>query len=92
MPDAQTLNAVAGAYGLSSLVTPGGGINWWLIISGIVFSFIGWLGFMYGKKNKSMRPMVIGASLMIYPYFVPNAILAVIIGIALTAVLFFWRE
>ena len=29
---------------------------------------------------------------MVYPYFVSNTILAFIIGIALTAALYFWRD
>jgi len=35
---------------------------------------------------------VIGIVLMVYPYFVSNALLTFAIGIALTAALFFWRE
>ena len=92
MPDAQTLNAIAGSYGLSNLVSSGGGINWWNILSGTVFGIIGWFAFIHGKKEKSWRPMAIGVALMVYPYFVSNTILAVLIGIALTAALYFWRE
>jgi len=92
MPDAQTLNEIASSYGLSSLAGSGGGINWWNIVSGIVFGIIGWFAFIHGKKEKSWRPMVIGIALMVYPYFVSNTVLAIIIGIALTAALYFWRE
>ena len=92
MPDAQTLNEIAGTYGLSSLIGGGGSINWWNIISGFVFGIIGWFAFIHGKKEKSWRPMVIGIALMVYPYFVSNTVLAVIIGMALTAALYFWKE
>jgi hypothetical protein len=92
MPDAQTLNAVLNAYGVSNPISSGGGFNWWNIIGGIVFSIIGWYAFMQGWKQKSIRPSVIGIALMIYPYFVPNTWLVFVIGIALTAALFFWRE
>jgi hypothetical protein len=76
MPDAQTLNAVLGAYGASGL-TGGGGINWGYWIANILFGIIGWYAFIYG---------------MIYPYFVSNTILTFAIGIGLTAALYFWRE
>ena len=92
MPDAQTINAIASSYGLSSLLGRGGGFNWWNIFGGIIFSIIGWYAFIHGKREKSMRPMLIGISLMVYPYFVSNAILFFAIGIALTAALYFWKE
>ena len=92
MPDAQTINAVLNAYGASSLLDSGGGFNWWNILGGIVFSIIGWYAFIHGKREKSVRPMVIGVLLMGYPYFVANTLLFFVIGIALTAALYFWRE
>jgi hypothetical protein len=91
MPDAQTLNSVLSSYGASGL-TGGGGFSWANILGGIVFGIIGWSAFMYGKREKSWRPMVIGIVLMVYPYFVANTFLAYTIGIVLTAALFFWRE
>jgi hypothetical protein len=90
VPDAQTLNSMLSAYGVSNPIS--GGINWWNIIGGTIFSIIGWYAFIHGKKEKSWRPMVIGIVLMVYPYFVSNTLLAFAIGIALTAALFFWRE
>ena len=91
MPDAQTLNATLSAYGMSNALGAGG-FNWWNIIGGIVFGIIGWYAFWHGKKEKSGRVMVIGITLMVYPYFIANAILFFVIGIALTAALFFWKE
>lgn len=92
MPDAQTLNSMLTAYGISNSLTGGGGFNWWNIFGGIIFGIIGWYAFWHGKKEKSWRPMGIGIVLMIYPYFVSNTLLAFAIGIALTAALYFWRE
>ena len=92
MPDTQTLNEVLNAYGVSNLLGPGGGFNWWNILGGIVFSIIGWYAFIHGKREKSVRPMVVGVLLMAYPYFVANTLLFFVIGIALTAALYFWRE
>jgi hypothetical protein len=90
LPDAQTLNAVLKSYGVTDLA--GGGINWGYWIANILFGIIGWFAFRHGWKQKSLRPSIIGIALMIYPYFITNAYWAFAIGIALTAVLFFWRD
>jgi hypothetical protein len=92
MPDAQTLNAVLNAYGVSNPLGSGGGINWINILGGIIFGIIGWYAFWHGKKEKSWRPMVIGIVLMVYPYFITNTYWALATGITLTAALYFWRE
>lgn len=62
------------------------------IIACTIFSAIGFAAFLYGKKNKLSRPMIIGAVLMVYSYFISGAFLLYLIGIALTAALYFWRE
>ena len=90
MPDEQSLNEVFKAYGISNPLGAGG-INWWNIFGGIIFGIIGWCAFIHGKKEKNWRVMVLGIALMVYPYFVPNVILFYIIGIGLTAALYFWR-
>ena len=74
------------------LVTGGGGLNWANLIGGLIFGTIGFVAFMYGKKERAAKPLVIGIALMVYPYFVPNTVLAYIVGIALTAALYFWRD
>jgi len=91
MPDSQGLKALLGAYGGSD-IAGGGGINWGYWIANILFGIIGWCAFMYGWKQKSIRPSIIGIALMLYPWFVTNTILVFAIGIALTAALFLWRE
>jgi hypothetical protein len=92
MPDAQTINSVLSAYGVSNPLGGGGGFNWWNIIGGIIFGIVGWYAFWHGKKEKSWRVMVIGIVLMVYPYFVSNALLAWGLGLGLCAALYFWRE
>lgn len=62
------------------------------LIGGILFGSIGFIAFMYGKKNAEFKPMLIGVLLMLYPYFVKNTIAMYLAGIALTVVLFIWRE
>jgi len=36
-------------------------------------------------------PLACGLALMIYPYFIPNVIAVVVIGVVLTAVPYFFR-
>lgn len=62
------------------------------IFACIVFGTIGLSAFLFGKKNKFVRPVIIGAVLMAYPYFISDTLFLYLIGIALTAALYFWRE
>jgi hypothetical protein len=48
--------------------------------------------FMYGKKLVPWKPMVFGAVLMAYPYFVPQIWLIYTIGCALCLGLFVFRD
>ena len=57
-----------------------------------IFGAIGFAVFLYGKKNKFFRPMIIGVALMVYPYFISGTFFLYFVGIALTAALYFWRE
>jgi hypothetical protein len=59
------------------------------VIGGLIFSGVGTVAFMYGKKQGEVRPMVLGAVLVVYPYFVSNTALMFLIGTALTAALSF---
>jgi hypothetical protein len=49
----------------------------------VLFSSFGMGFFMYGKKQKSSVPFVCGVALMIYPYFVTNTLLLILIGVLL---------
>lgn len=62
------------------------------VMAYLIFGGVGFVAFVYGKKNIIMRPMIIGIVLMGYPYFVSETWLLYLIGIALTAALYFWRE
>ncbi|MCK9614991.1 MAG: hypothetical protein M0R48_05750 [Candidatus Omnitrophica bacterium] len=62
------------------------------IFACFIFSTIGFAVFVYGKKNKLLRPMIIGAALMVYPYFFSETLVIYLVGIALTVALYFWRE
>ena len=62
------------------------------IMIGLVFGCIGMGAFVYGKKQHAWKPLLIGVLLMAYPYFVPQPLYAALIGVALTAALFIFRE
>lgn len=62
------------------------------LIAGILFGSIGFVAFVYGKKQSSLKAIVIGVLLMVYPYFIPNVIALYAIGAVLTACLFIFPE
>jgi hypothetical protein len=62
-----------------------------MLMWGVLFGSIGFGYFLYGKKQKAIVPLVCGIALMIYPYFITNTILLVLVGIALAAVPYFVR-
>ena len=62
------------------------------IFAWIIFGAIGFAVFLYGKKSKLFRTMIIGIALMAYPYFISGTFFLYLVGIALIAVLYFWRD
>lgn len=58
---------------------------------GVLFSSIGLGYFMYGKKQRSISPLIFGVALMIYPYFLVNTWALAIVGLALSAGPYFVR-
>lgn len=61
------------------------------IIWGVIFGSIGLGYFIYGKKQQVAMPMICGLGLMLYPYFVSNTILLVLLGVVLSALPYFFR-
>jgi hypothetical protein len=62
------------------------------LLWGLLFGSIG-VGFaLYGKQQRALVPLLCGIALMVYPYFVPNAIALVAIGIVLMALPYFFRR
>ena len=57
----------------------------------VLFSSIGLGYFVYGKKQRKGMPFICGIGLMLFPYFVSNAIFIVIIGGLLAALPYFIR-
>lgn len=50
------------------------------LLLGVLFSSIGLGYFLYGKKQKVVVPLVCGIILMIFPYFIDNTTLIIMIG------------
>jgi hypothetical protein len=61
------------------------------LLWGVLFSSIGLGYFLYGKKQRAPVPLICGLAMMVYPYFVPNTVALVAIGITLAAVPYFLR-
>jgi len=61
------------------------------IIWGLIFGSIGLGYFVYGKKQRSVVPLVCGLGLMVFPYFVSNTVVLVIVGLLLSAIPYFVR-
>ena len=62
-----------------------------ILLWGVVFSAIGLGYFIYGKRQRAPVPLVCGLVLMVFPYFVSNVWILVLLGAALLAVPYFAR-
>jgi hypothetical protein len=63
-----------------------------ILLWGMLFGSIG-VGFaIYGKQQRAAVPLLCGIALMIFPYFVPNVIALVGIGIMLMVIPYFFRR
>ncbi len=61
------------------------------LLWGLLFGSIGLGFFVYGRRQKTVVPLACGVALMIFPYFVSNTILLVMLGLALIAIPYFVR-
>jgi len=61
------------------------------IIWGVIFGAIGFGFALYGRRQKSVIPLVAGIGLIVIPYFIANAAVLVVTGIALMALPYFVR-
>jgi hypothetical protein len=66
-------------------------INSSTLMWGILFGAVGLGFFVYGKRQKAPIPLLSGLMLMVFPYFVSNIYLTVLIGVALIALPYFVR-
>ena len=68
------------------------GISGANLFAGLIFSSIGFVGFIFGKRLNLWKPMFIGIALMAYPYFIEDTLTLCAIGVAGTAALFWARN
>ncbi|MBF0478847.1 MAG: hypothetical protein HQL26_05135 [Candidatus Omnitrophica bacterium] len=66
--------------------------NWGKTFACIIFGGVGFVAFVYGKKNGYWRKMLLGVALSIYPYFISVSWEIYLIGLALCAALYFWQD
>jgi hypothetical protein len=57
----------------------------------LLFGSIGLGFFVYGRRQRTAVPLACGVALMIFPCFVSNTLLLVILGVALIAIPYFVR-
>ena len=58
---------------------------------GLLFGSIGLAFFIYGRKQRTVVPLLCGLVLMVVPYFIPNALLLFLVGAVLVAIPYFVR-
>lgn len=63
-------------------------MNPWILIWGVIFGSIGLGFFVYGKKQKTIIPLLSGIGLMVVPYFISNGYLLMLSGVVLVALPF----
>ncbi len=61
------------------------------LLWGLLFGSIGLGFFVYGRRQKMVVPLACGVALMVFPYFISNTALLVILGVALVAIPYFVR-
>ena len=61
------------------------------LLWGLLFGSFGLGFFVYGRKQKAVVPLVCGLILMVYPYFISNTIILVVLGVVLTGIPYFIR-
>lgn len=58
----------------------------------LIFGLIGMAAFGYGKKQGRPKILLISIVMMVYPYFVSNALALWLVGAGLTAAMFLFRD
>jgi hypothetical protein len=62
------------------------------LIGNLLFGSIGFVAFIYGKKQSLWKIMFTGIGLMVFPYFIAETVAMYAAGIVGTALLFFLRD
>lgn len=59
---------------------------------GFIFSLIGMAAFVYGRKTDRIGMVVGSIVLTVFPYFLSNPVLMVLIGVVIMAGMYFFPE
>ena len=62
------------------------------IVGAILFGIVGMAAYRYGKKASLAKPKWIGLALMLYPYAISKTWMLYVVGAALCAGLYIFRE
>lgn len=62
-----------------------------VLIWGVLFGSIGVGFFIYGRKQKAVVPLCAGVALCVFPYFIGNVYVLVLVGVVLMAIPYFVR-
>ena len=62
------------------------------LLWGVLFSAIGVGYFIYGRRQGKTIPLMCGVVLLVYPYFMPNTAVLLVIGAIFVAVPYFIRR
>jgi hypothetical protein len=63
-----------------------------MLLWSVLFGAIGVGYFVYGRRQGKSVPLWCGVVLILYPYFMPNAVVVVIVGAIFVAVPYFVRR
>ncbi|MGC1455503.1 MAG: hypothetical protein WA946_09995 [Nitrospirota bacterium] len=61
------------------------------LLWGLLYGSIGMGYFVYGKRQQRVAALLSGIGLIVFPYFVSNVWLSIVIGVALMALPYFLR-
>lgn len=62
-----------------------------VLMWGMLFGAIGVGFFLYGKKQRTVVPLITGIVLCVFPYFIENVYVLVGVGLLLVAIPYFVR-
>ncbi len=62
------------------------------LLGNLIFSGIGFVAFVFGRKQARIKTTIFGVLLMAYPYFMPDTFYLYAVGIILTVCLFMFTD
>ena len=62
-----------------------------VLLWGVLFGSIGFGFFLYGKRQKTIVPLITGIALCVVPYLIANVYVLVGVGVVLIAIPYFVR-